>query len=280
VNQSDPRYISLTQKQMKIKDDAKIIEDSLLSLSKRVFQIESFVTRELNSMNENIDESLDNLKKRKPAVAASKQQFAMKSMNELALLLNDVLKQMQEQMANAKGTGKNSKGKKKNSNPGLSELQKQLNQQIQQLMQSGKTGKELSEGLAELAAKQEMIRRALEKLKNSAGQNPGGNLQNLINEMEKTEEELVNKKLGQKTIDRQKEILTRLLESEKSQKERDQDEKREATSAKQFEKQLEEKYSEYFKVKEKEIEFLKTLPPSFNNYYKNQVNNYFKSIKN
>lgn len=280
VNQSDPRYITLSQKQLKIKDDAKIIEDSLLSLAKRVFQIESFVTREVGAMNENIEESLDNLKKRRPAVAAAKQQFAMKSMNELALLLNDVLKQMQEQMANAKGSGKKSKGKKKSSSPGLSELQKQLNEQIQQLMKSGKSGKELSEGLAEMAAKQEMIRQALEKLKKSGGNTPGGNLDKLTKEMEKTEEDLVNKRLGQQTINRQKEILTRLLESEKSQKERDQEEKREATSAKQIEKQFEDKYSEYLKLKEKEIEFIKTLPPSFNSYYKTQVNNYFKSIKN
>lgn len=279
VNQSDPRYITLSQKQLKIKDDAKIIEDSLISLAKRVFQIESFITREVGSMNENIEESLDNLKKRRPAVAASKQQFAMKSMNELALLLNDVLKQMQEQMANASGMGKKKKGKKNSPSPGLSELQKQLNEQINQLMKSGKTGKALSEGLAKMAAEQEMIRQALEKLQKSSG-NPGGNLDKLIKEMEKTEEDLVNKRLGQQTINRQREILTRLLESEKSQKERDLDEKREATSAKQIEKQFEDKYNEYLKLKEKEIEFIKTLPPSFNSYYKNQVNNYFKSIKN
>ncbi|MDQ4140347.1 MAG: DUF4175 family protein, partial [Bacteroidota bacterium] len=49
VSQSDPRFISLGQQQLKLKDDAKIIEDSLYSLAKKVFQIQSFVTREVGA---------------------------------------------------------------------------------------------------------------------------------------------------------------------------------------------------------------------------------------
>src|SRR5690606_3111104 len=41
VDQTDPKFLELSQKQLNIKDDAKIIEDSLLSLANRVFQIQS-----------------------------------------------------------------------------------------------------------------------------------------------------------------------------------------------------------------------------------------------
>src|SRR5688572_8199063 len=99
VNQSDPRFIALSQQQLKLKDDAKIIEDSLRSLAKKVFQIQSFVTREVNLMNENMDAGSQQIKERNIPRATNHQQLAMTSMNNLALMLNDVLKQLQEQMA-------------------------------------------------------------------------------------------------------------------------------------------------------------------------------------
>ena len=50
--------------------------------------------------------------------------------------------------------------------------------------------------------------------------------------MEQTETDLVNKIINNETIKRQKEILTRFLESEKAEKERELDEKRESNEAK------------------------------------------------
>src|SRR3989337_710230 len=100
-----------------------------------------------------MDESAEGIKERRLNIATSNQQLAMTSMNNLALLLNDVLKQLQDQMASMAKSGKKQKGNKKT--PGLSELQQQLNNKIQQLQQSGKSGKELSEELAKLAAEQE-----------------------------------------------------------------------------------------------------------------------------
>jgi len=282
VNQSDPRYIELSQKQLKIKDDAKIVEDSLQALAKRVFQIQSFVTREVSAMNGYIEESLETLRKRRPSIAVSKQQFAMTSMNNLALMLNDVLKQMQQQMSESSKKGK---GKKKKENPGLSDLQKQLNKKIDQLMKSGQSGRQLSEELAKMAAEQEMIRNSLkemeEKMKgtNPEGQQPG-NTNGLRDQMEKTETDLVNKRLSQETIIRQKEILTRLLEAEKSLRERELDQKREAQTAKELKKQAPKELEDYLKNKERQVELLKTIPPALNPYYKKQVNEYFKKINN
>ena len=92
-----------SQKQLKLKDDAKIVEDSLLSLANRVFQIASFVTREVGEMNNHMDKSVEAIKERKKPRAVSEQQFAMTSINNLALLLDDVLQQMQDAMHNQMG---------------------------------------------------------------------------------------------------------------------------------------------------------------------------------
>ncbi len=302
VKRIDPKFIKLSQDQLKLKDDAKIIEDSLVALSKRVFQIESFVTREVTQMNQYMDESMDAIKKRTPEIAASKQQFAMTSINNLALLLNDILKQMQQQMSQAM-SGKQM-SEKQGGSPKLSDLQKQLNKKIENLKKSGKSGRQLSEELAKLAAEQEMIRNAMKKGMGQSGMGEGGKPENgeqegqegkegdngeegnngykeLLDKMEETEEDLVNKRVTEELLNRQEQILTRLLESEKAEKERELDNKREAKTADQdLQKNAPEDFSEYLKLKEMQIELLKTIPTSLNQYYKKQVNEYFKKIKN
>ncbi len=280
INQSDPRFIELSQKQLKLKDDAKVIEDSLLSLANRVFQIKSFVTREVKEMNEYMDQSLDGLKKRNQSQSISNQQLTMTSINNLALLLGDVLQQMQQQMAMAQG-GAPKKGQK--NTPGLSELQQQLNRQIENLKKSGKSGRALSEELAKLAAQQEMIRRALEEaeegLQELGDKGKKGN-KDIIEKMERTETDLVNKQITTETIKRQQEIMTRLLEAEKSIRERELDKAREAEQATKKEPTVPPEFKEYLKAKEKEIELLRTVPPKLNPYYKQEVNEYFKRLDN
>jgi hypothetical protein len=281
VNQSDPRYVSLSQRQLKLRDDSRIIEDSLLSLAGRVFQIASFVTRELDAMNDNIESSLQALKDRKLSEALSSQQFSMTSINNLALLLNDVLQQMQQQMADAKGSGK-SKKKGKKPMPGLSELQQQLNEKLENLKKGGKTGKPLSEELAKLAAQQEMIRQQLQQMQEMLNQeNEGGGsngTKEAIKKMEETEMDIVNKQITQQTIQRQKDILTRLLKAENAMRERELDQERESEKADELNKALPPQFEEYLKAKEKEVELLKTIPLKLNPYYKEEVNKYFKRL--
>ena len=287
IRRIDPKFVKLSQDQLKIKDDAQLIQDSLLALSKRVFQIESFVTREVNQMNKYMKESLSAIKKRTPEIASSKQQFTMTSVNNLALLLDDILQQMQQQMSQSMSGQQNNE--KKSSSPSLSELQKQLNQRLQNLKKSGKSGRQLSEEFAKLAAQQEMIRNAMQQKQQGAkqqgkeGKNGEGGengYKEMLREMEKTEEDLVNKRLTQETIQRQQEILTRLLESEKAEKERELDNKREAEKAQQnINNKLPQDFLEYIKIKETQVELLKTIPTSLNKYYKKQVNEYFKKLK-
>ena len=281
VNQSDPRFLELSQQQLKIKDDALIVKDSLLSLANRVFQIASFVTREVSSLNDYMDESLDALKERNKSLAISKQQFSMTSMNNLALLLDDVLQQMQQQMADAMGAPQKGKDGKKQNMPGLSDLQKELSKKINDLKKSGKTGRELSEELAKLAAEQEMIRRGLEQMQDKLGEDkPGGSggLEDAIKKMEQTEKDLVNKRLANISQERQEDIVTRLLEAENAQREREISKEREGESAKDFDRKIPAAFEDYKQLKEKEIELLKTVPPKLNPYYKKEVNEYFKRI--
>lgn len=140
-------------------------------------------------------------------------------------------------------------------------------------------GQGQSEQLAKMAAQQEALRRQMQqimdKIKKDGGSNPGGNITEM---MEQTENDIVNKRITQETMKRQQDIMTKLLESEKAEREREQDEQRKSNEAKNQQISNPSQFLEYKRLKEKEMELLQTLPPSLTPYYKEKVNNYFNQL--
>ncbi|GAB3245701.1 hypothetical protein GCM10027347_00010 [Larkinella harenae] len=292
VSLQDPRFVKLAQDQLKLQDDAKIIEDSLYALANRVLQIQSFVTRELNNMKGYMDESVKFIRERRLNVATSKQQFAMTSINNLALMLSDVFKQMQEQMSQMSSSS-SGKGKKKGKpkSMAMGEMQKQLNERMQQLMkqgqnqgQGGKQGRGMSEELSRLAAEQAMMRKMLKELQDAQkgtelGKKLGGEFNDIMNKMDETETDLVNKRVNQNTLKRQQDVLVRLLESEKAMKEQEEDMQRKAESAKSVMRKPPPQYEQLVKDKQKQVELLRSVPPDFSPFYKREVDTYLKKLK-
>jgi chromosome segregation ATPase len=277
LNQNDPRFNSLAQQQLKLKDDVRVLEDSLLALGKRDPFMGSIVTKEVSELNGHLNKVIEANKERKRPQASSEMQASMTSINNLALMLDNHFDMMMQMMANAQPSM--SKSKKKGQKPSLSQMQQQLNQKIEELKNSGKGGRELSEELAEMAAEQERIRKALKELeeKMKDGKLPGGDLPS---KMEETEMDLVNKQLSDQLIKRQREILTRLLETEKSVREQEMDDERKGETAKDYDKEIPKEFEEYLRLKEKEVELLKTVPPKLYPYYKKEVSEYFKRMGN
>lgn len=278
--QSDPRFNTIAQKQLKLKDDAKVLEDSLLALAKRDPFMGAVITKEVSNLNDHLDKTIENNKERRRAQAANEMQLSMTSLNNLALMLDSHYDMMMQMMANAKPSMKPGK-KKGGKEQSLSQMQQMLNDRIKELKGSGKSGRELSEELAQMAAEQERIRKALqemqEKMKNE-GSTPGGDLPS---KMEQTEMDLVNKQLTDLMIKRQQDILTRLLETEKSMREQDLDEERKGETAKDYNsEEMPKAFEEFLRLKEKEVELLKTVPPKLYPYYKKEVSEYFKRIGN
>ena len=91
----------------------------------------------------------------------------------------------------------------------------------------------------------------------------------------KQEEAIINKNISRKLIDRQSEILTRLLESEKAIIERGFEEKRESKQGNKLNNGNQIRFDEYNKEKKKQIELLRSADPSYKKYYKDKANQYF-----
>lgn len=305
---SDPQFYKLNQKQKKLQDDAKMIEDTLLALAKRIPAIQPSVMRETSAINMNMEKAVDEIKeaptpsfdgRNHKQEAVSRQQFAMTSINNLALLLNEILNAMQAQAKKPgkPGSGSCNKPGGKGEKPSISnmrQMQEALNKQIQKLKegmekngnkpgskQGGQGMGGMSQELAKLAAQQEALRKELSKMADQINKDGkgGGSLGKIAEKMEETETDLVNKMLSNETLKRQQEILTRLLESEKAEKEREQDEKRQSNEAKNEIFSNPNEFLEYNRLKQKETELLKTVPPSLSPFYKTKVNQYFNNFE-
>ena len=279
-------FIRIVQRQNKLSDDSQIIEDSLLALSKRVVQIQATINREIAAINNNMNKATKELEERQVEKAAERQQFVMTSTNNLALLLSEILEQMQKDLANKseskKQCNKPNPNCKKPSMSQLKEAQKKLNKE----MKKGKSGKKRkkkgeknAKKLMQLAKKQEEIRRQLMELRNEQGKNgEKGKLDKILEDMEENETDIINNRITQETIARQEEILTRLLEAEEAEREQDEDDKRKATEWNFVPDNTTEQYLEYKNKKQQQEELLKTTPVQLKPYYKKKVNTYFNTL--
>jgi hypothetical protein len=286
ISPADPNYVSLAQTQKNIRDNLKTAEDTLYSLSKRIPQIQSTVNREVEAINTRIDLALDNLGDRRTAEANRNQQYAMTSMNNLALMLSDALSQVQGSKNAKSGKGKS----KKMSMSQLSQMQQQLNQNMQkakeQMQQQGGNPSQsqrgsMSEQLAKLAREQQQIRQAFQELNKEQTQNGGSaapNADKTSQQMEQTEQDLVNRRITDEALKRQQQIQTRLLEAERAEQEREQDQQRQSNAGKDMPPGYIKALQDYQQVKAKQTEQVKTVPPTLNLYYKNKIKSYFDQL--
>ncbi len=280
---TDPRYPQQVLKQNQLGNNMKIIADSLFALSKRVPQIESTVNQEVQQINQRIAQALQHLAERRSPEANREQQFAMTAINNLALMLDEALEQLQNAMKNAKS------GKGKSGMAQLQQMQEQLNKNMQQakqkLEQQGNKGQvpkgQMSEEFAKMAQQQQMLREALQKInreENKDGTGSMGNLNEAVQQMKQTELDLVNKRITQETLNRQKDLMVKLLDAERAQKEQQEDEKRESQAAKQFPPSYQKMLEHYQKEYSRALEQLQQMPPKLNNYYKNKLAEYYKLL--
>ena len=287
-----PKYIGLVQDQFKLIDDSEMVEDSLYALAKRVFEMQSFIIDEIQEINKNLDKSVIQLEERKVGLATVNQQYAMMGYNNLALMLSEILEQMQKQMAQqmegdqmCENPG-NKPGGKPGKIPSLKQMQQQLSDKISEISKMPGKGEGAPQGgqskkLAEMAAKQQAIRRALEKVNqsdNKDGQGSLGNLEDVVNQMEQNETDLVNKQLTQELINRQKNILTRLLEAETAERERDEMEERESITGRQHKKIVPPSLEEYIKKQKGSVEIYKKTPLKLKPFYKVISEKYVQNI--
>lgn len=242
--------------------------------------------------------------------ATKSMQYGMMSLNNLSLVLAESLDNMQNQMRQNQQQKKNGsckrQGMKKQgscSNPGnskpspksMKQMQDELNKQLEALKkQLDKEGKQknsgrkkigekgsMSETFAKMAAQQEMIRRMMQQYGQEMKQKEAGNsklakeIDDMMRQMEQTETDLVNKTITQQTIRRQQQIMSRMLEHEKAEMQREKEERRESHEAVESYNPSPADLEKFKRMQNSSTEMLRVAPASLTPFYKSKVNDYF-----
>ncbi|PKR82100.1 hypothetical protein CW751_01825 [Brumimicrobium salinarum] len=306
VDRFDPMFVAYGKEQRAIIDNLKPIKDSLRALADRVPKVSSFISQELKEIEKQYKYIPTHIGEREKRQLNTKQQFAMTGLNNLALFLNESLQEAQQNMKNQQ-SGKGSCSKPGQGKPGKGQtgdmegMKEMIKKQLEQMKKGKQPGGSQpgekpgqkpgqkpggilpmnAQQAAKMAAQQSALQKKLQELReqmNKDGSGDGNKLNDLIKELEQQEEDLINKNWNADLIQRQQKILTRLLESEKAMQERGLDDQRESKTGKDVDYGNQIDFLEYKKQKEKQIELLRTLDPSFSKYYRDKANLYFLNV--
>ena len=309
ITARDPKYKDYIVRQKNAQDNFTIIKDSLNTLSARIPQLGSIVKPEISNIYKNINNIMEALSENRTNVIQSSQQAIFTSANNLALLLLEMLNQMQQEKSNMQqksgqkqcnncnnsgcgncskpgdksGNGQKQMGKMRDMQEGI---KKQMKDMLDNLKEGGKKSGQgqgenqgQSKQLAQMLMQQEMLQKMLQESMQNGGNQESTKVLNQVNKMmEDNIRDIINGNVTPQTINRQDQIITRLLQAENSEREREIDNKRKSNEAKEYKLSNPD---EAFKEKEKELRFNELLEMSnlkLNNYYKTKYKEYLKEL--
>ena len=290
MKKDDPTLSEKISRQKEISDNFAMVEDSLRKMAMRQPKIKNFVFNELQLIDQQLNQAMKEMNEMMLSSASSRQQRAMMSMNNLALMLAESLNDMNESMMEASGSCSKPKNSKKPSQgkqsmKKMKDLQEQLGKQLEQMrkemqqqQKEGKPQQSMSEEFARMAAQQEMLREQMQKMLDEMkkeGMTGDDGINQIIKDMEKLEEDLVNKKINNQTIKRNQDILSRMLKAQNAQEEREKEEKRKSEEFKGTYEKRKIDEIEYQENLKKQQEFLRMNSIEYQPFYRTKINDYF-----
>ncbi|HAW80825.1 MAG TPA: hypothetical protein DCX27_14580 [Balneola sp.] len=238
-------YVELARVQRNVEQIFGALSDTLFNLSKSIPQFSNQINTKSIELKGQLERALSQMAERhqRNSTVASRQAFG--GINEIAFLIANLLEQLQ----NNSGSGQSGNGTPQSIQQMIEQLgemkgnQQQLNEQLQQMindMQGERLSNDQMQRLNELAKQQNRIRKQLQELQENGGlegDRAGSEIQRMIEDMEDTINDLRGGAVDPNLIERQQNILTRMLDAEKSMQERDEEEKeREGKSPANFER--------------------------------------------
>ncbi len=227
-------FKDIAAEQAQLKNNFRNLISDLVQLSKETFFVNPELSRSMAKSMRNMDQSLSNLSERNRGASASNQEKALGGLNESIQMMHESMSSLSQSQS---GTG---------FNQFLEQLQQmagqqgQINEQTMSLLQKqGNQGSLMMREQARrkrLAAEQAALQQAMEGMQKGMGnrQDVLGRMNEIAAEMEKVVEDLIKNNVDRKTIERQRKILSRMLDAQKSVREREFSKKRKAETAKAY----------------------------------------------
>ncbi|MEP7146642.1 MAG: DUF4175 family protein [bacterium] len=253
LNKSEKNQFKENEKQQnKLQNSLSQSIDDLMNMTKMGMQISPEMGKELGNAFNKMDEAGKELGKENKENASTKQGNAKQSLDNAAKMLGDMLGKMGEKGKDGKSGkgGKSGMGDMGQMMQRLGEIiaqQMGLNGKMGKMGQNGQQGNDgkgkspnnLSDGekqeMQRLSLEQEQIKKSLDQLNEElkkeqerTGDKVLGDMDQVKKEMEEVIKELEQNRVDDKLIEKQNRILSRMLDAQLSQREKDFEPKRES----------------------------------------------------
>jgi hypothetical protein len=234
--QGSAGFVNVAREQRVISRTFSLMADSLARVAAEVPRFPNLISDRQAIVQRHIDRAVELLAERDRNRSGAEQRVALGGINEIGSMLADLLEQLDNMSGDGNGDGSGGMSAEQM----LEQLQKmsgdqaRLNQQIQDMI-NDLAGERLMqdqmERLDQMARQQNEIRRQLRDLQQRGGLAPGDEVLSELQRLSEQMEEAINDLRGgvvedRVVVQRQQNILSRMLQAERALNERDEDEER------------------------------------------------------
>jgi hypothetical protein len=281
--QLDPnsqRFRENAGKQMEVLGDLANVTNNLTQLSRKTFAITPEMGREIGRAMQQMSQAMQSMEQRNPGGTSQAQTEAMGSLNRAAMMMQGAMNAMQG------GGGMGMAGLMQQLQQ-MSGMQAGINAQTQSMMGEGQgmTQQQAAEW-SRLAGEQGAVRKALEDLAREAEQAGElskllGDLNRIAEEMREVQTDMEQNNVNPETMKKQERILSRLLDSQRSMRERDYEKRRRAEAGKNVVRQSPGEIDLTTQEGRSRLrqELLKVLEQRYAKDYEELIRRYFESLE-
>ena len=268
------------QEQSELQEDLARVANELAQLSRKTFSITPEMGKEIGKAMQEMNQALQNMEQRNPGGASQAQSEAMGSLNRAAMQLQGAMSNMMQ------GGGTGMAGLLQQLQQ-MSGAQMGINAQTQGMLGEGQgmTAQQAAEW-ARIAGQQGAVRKSLEQLAKEAEQT--GELSKLLGDLNKIAQEMLEVQtdmeqgnVSPETLQKQERIVSRLLDSQRSMRERDYEKRRRAETGRnitRFGPTNIDLSSQEGRNRLRE-ELLKVLEQKYSKDYEELIRRYFEALE-
>ncbi len=228
LDPNSQQFKEMAQQQQNLQGDLSNVANAMTELSQQSFVVTPEMGKQIGRAMAQMQQAMNGIEQRNGQSASASQNEAMASLNKAATQMQGAMKQMQQQ-------GGQGGGSLMQQLRNMAMQQQQINTLTQQMGQQEGMSQQQMQEMGRLARQQDAVRKSLEQLQRESQGSPEknkvmGDLDKIADEMKEVVEQLRQNEVNPNTTQQQERILSRLLQAQRSMRERDFEQKRKATT--------------------------------------------------
>ncbi len=273
----------MAKKENDLSNNLNNIMQQMSELSQKTFAISPEMGKALGDAKKQMDNSVQAMKNRNGLLASNQQEEAMKSLNESAMMMKNSMESMMQ------GGGQGGMMSLMQQLQGLSGQQMNLNnltQMLQKMQQGGMSPQQQLE-MQRLSQQQQLIQKSLEQLNQEAkvsGQSTKlpADLDNILKRMQEVITDMQGEKLDDNLIQKQENILSKLLDAQRSLNERDYEKERESRTGENVTRNFPSdlNFNSTNSLNKIRDELNKAVKEGYSRDYEDLIRNYYEILQN